>query len=190
VVAHPFRSRRAGERVKAMATAADIAPQRGLLMIRLFENWRRFARANLIPQRSTTDATAMLRVPIGVAVLPLGRGRERQSPDVAGLFCRVSDFSFLAEERWGRYVPVGGLQASGRWRWHSRPLLLCLSSPIVSGYRRLRERAWMPAPMPRSCRRSVLPGLVGFGAVVAMLPAVCNGTRLGAFNRGRAHWSR
>jgi H+/gluconate symporter-like permease len=42
----------------------------------------------------------------------------------------------------------------------------------VSG-RRLPSlrRAWMPAPMPRSCRLLSVASLVGFGAVVAALPA-------------------
>ena len=91
-------------------------------------------------------------VPIGIAVLPLAVVVSVNLLMSLVILPRL-DFSFLAEARWG----ATSLSAvAGVWSvavaLAAATLVLIL--PIVSGYRSC-ARAWMPAPMPLSCRLSV-----------------------------------
>ena len=94
-------------------------------------------------------------VPIGVAVLPLAVVVSVNLLMSLVVLPRL-DFSFLAEERWG----ATSLSAvAGVWSVAvalAAAILVLIACQSCSGYRRC-ARAWMPAPTPLSCRRSVLP---------------------------------
>ena len=71
----------------------------------------------------------------------------------------------------GRDVARRRSAASGRWRWRSPPPIADRDCRQSSGGCRLCARPWMPAPTPPCCRSLSVASLVGFGAVVAALPA-------------------
>ena len=135
--------------------------------IRSFENGRR-PRANSIPPRSATATTARRTPPIGLAVLPLAV--------VVGVNLLMSlfvlprlDFSFLAEERWGATTLSG---VAGVWAV-AVALAAAILTLVLVNRRRLPA---LRASMDAGANASVLPAftvasLVGFGAVIAMLPA-------------------
>jgi H+/gluconate symporter-like permease len=107
-------------------------------------------------------------VPIGVAVLPLAVVVSVNLMMSLVILPRL-DFSFLAEARWGATsLPA----VAGVWS-----VVVALATAIlvliVANYRRLQS---LRASMDAGANASVLPAfsvasLVGFGAVVAMLPA-------------------
>ena len=91
------------------------------------------------------------------------------------------NFSFLAEERWG------STSLSGVARVWSVVVALAAATLAVILFNRHRlpalREAWTPAPMHRSCRRSVLPA---WSALALSLPRRrLQSCRLGACYRGR-----
>ena len=156
-------ARRAGEGYGGAAISRPMRSPR----IRSFASGRR-PPANSIRRKSATATTATQTPPIGLAVLPL--------VVVVGVNLLMSlfvlprlDFSFLAEERWG----ATSLSAvAGVWA-----VAVALAAAILTLV--LVNRRRLPAlreSMDAGANASVLPAftvasLVGFGAVVAALPA-------------------
>ena len=122
-------------------------------------------------------------VPIGIAVLPLVAVVSVNLLMSLVILPRL-DFSFLAEPRWGG---TSLSAVAGVWS-----VAVALAAAILVLV--LVNRRRLPAlreSMDAGANASVLPAfsvasLVGFGAVVAMLPAFAAVQRLGAFNWRRA----
>ena len=83
--------------------------------------------------------------------------------------CRGSTSAFLAEPRWGAtsLSAVGGVWAVMVALAAAILTLLLVSSAAC----RRCARAWMPGPMPSVLPAVSVASLVGFGAVVAAMPA-------------------
>ena len=157
---------RPGARARALAAAPMSIPVRSQT-IRSFASARR-PRANSIRPRSATATTATAMPPIGAAVLPLAVVVSVNLLMSLVVLPRL-DFSFLAEERWGAtsLSAVAGV-------WAVAVALAAASlTLVVLNYRRLPS---LRESMDAGANASVLPAfsvasLVGFGAVVAALPA-------------------
>ncbi len=124
--------------------------------------------------------------PIGVAVLPLAV--------VIGVNLAMSlfvlprlDFSFLADERWGATTLSGVM---GVWS-----VVIALAAAIITLVVTNRSRvSSLRETMDAGANASVLPimavaSLVGFGAVVASLPAFAT-VREAVLSIGGGPWSR
>jgi len=163
---------------RVMAAAAISLPKRSPRMSS-FESGRR-PRANSIRRRFRHGRHGDAPPPIGLAALPLAIVVSVNFLMSLFVLPRL-DFSFLGEERWG----ATSLSAvMGVWS-----VAVALAAAILTLV--LVNRARLPslrASMDAGANASVLPAvtvasLVGFGAVVAMLPRVCNGARMGVVGR-------